>query len=137
MNKVKLTALENMMRLHQFIVQALAEGKSPLLQLPHLHESQLKSMNMRKREIKTLESLARVPNKERENMLNFMEQQEYQDLMNVLGLLPVITLEVETQVIDDKNQTKITAHSIVTVRCTLKRDCFKNVYFTQPMKTTN
>lgn len=135
LNRVKLPALENMMRLHQYIIQAIGEGKSPLLQLPHLHESQLKSINTKRREIKSLEHLAKIPNKERECMLNFLEQQEYQDLMNVLGLLPVITLDVDTQVIDDNNQTKITAHSIVTVRCTLKRDCFKNVYFLQDSKS--
>ena len=63
-----------------------------------------------------------------------MEQQGYQDLLNVLGLLPVITIDVDTQVIDDRNQTKITAHSIVAVRCTLTRDCFKNVHFPQDTK---
>ena len=135
LNRVKLSALENMMRLHQFLVQGIGEGKSPLLQLPHLHESQLKAISMKRREMKSLENLAKIPNKEKEVLLNFMEQQEYQDLLNVLGLLPVITLDVDTQVIDDENQTKITAHSIVTVRCTLKRDCFKNVYFPQDTKS--
>ena len=134
LNRVKLSALENMMWLHQFFVQRIGEGKSPLLQLPHLRESQLKAMSIKRREIKSLENLAKIPNKEKEVLLNFMEQQGYQDLLNVLGLLPVITIDVDTQVIDDRNQTKITAHSIVAVRCTLTRDCFKNVHFPQDTK---
>ena len=130
-NKVKLVSLESMIKLHQYLVQGVGEGKSPLLQLPHLHESQLKLLNIRKREVRTLEALARLSSRERESILNFMEQQEYQDLMNVLGMLPVVTLEVEIQVIDDENRQEITAHSIVTVKCKLKRDSFRNVYFNQ------
>ena len=134
-NKVKLVSLESMIRLHQYLVQAVGEGKSPLLQLPHLHESQLKQLSVRKREVKSLEHLARLSNKERESILNFMEQQEYQDLMNVLGLLPVVYLDVETQVIDDEDRQEITAHSIVTVKCRLRRESFKNVYFSQNEKS--
>ena len=74
LNRVKLSALENMMWLHQFFVQRIGEGKSPLLQLPHLRESQLKAMSIKRRENKSLENLAKIPNKEKEVLLNFMEQ---------------------------------------------------------------
>ena len=55
-----LDTIENAMKLSPMVVQALWDKQSPLLQLPHLEEDQLRHFHSRKRNIKTLQQLAKM-----------------------------------------------------------------------------
>ena len=55
-----LDTIENAMKLSPLIVQALWDKSSPLLQLPHIEEDMLKYFHSRRRNIKTLQQLAKM-----------------------------------------------------------------------------
>ena len=55
-----LDTIEYAMKLCPMIVQALWDKQSPLLQLPHIEEDQLKHFHSRKRNIKSLAQLAKM-----------------------------------------------------------------------------
>ena len=56
-----LDTIENAMKLSPLIVQALWDkSSSPLLQLPHIEEDMLKYFHSRRRNIKTLQQLAKM-----------------------------------------------------------------------------
>ncbi len=55
-----LDTIEYAMKLSPMVVQALWDKASPLLQLPHIEEDMLKHFHSRRRNIKTLEQLARM-----------------------------------------------------------------------------
>ncbi|KAF9814058.1 hypothetical protein SFRURICE_004405 [Spodoptera frugiperda] len=107
--------IENCMKLSPMIVQGLWEYKSPLLQLPYITEDHLKYFTNRKKHIKSLLQLAQLPGEERRQVLRFLNDKQYEDLMKVLGNMPYIHFQVNTEVIDDENSTVVTAGAIVTV----------------------
>ena len=55
-----LDTIEYAMKLCPMIVQALWDKQSPLLQLPHIEEDQLKHFHSRRRNIKSLAQLAKM-----------------------------------------------------------------------------
>jgi translocation protein SEC63 len=55
-----LDTIENAMKISPLIVQALWDKASPLMQLPHIEEDMLKHFHSRKRNIKTLQQLAKM-----------------------------------------------------------------------------
>ena len=55
-----LDTIENAMKLSPLVVQALWDKASPLMQLPHIEEDMLKHFHSRKRNIKTLQQLAKM-----------------------------------------------------------------------------
>lgn len=79
------------------IVQALWEYKSPLLQLPYITEDHLKYFTNRKKHIKSLLQLAQLPGEERRQVLRFLNDKQYDDLMKVLGNMPYIHFQVNTE----------------------------------------
>jgi translocation protein SEC63 len=48
------------MKLSPLVVQALWDKQSPLMQLPHIEEDMLKHFHSRKRNIKTLQQVAKM-----------------------------------------------------------------------------
>merc|ERR1711981_203042 len=54
-----LDTIENAMKLSPMVVQALWDKQSPLLQLPHIEEDMLKYFHSRRRNVKTLQQLAK------------------------------------------------------------------------------
>lgn len=103
------------------IVQALWEFKSPLLQLPHVKEEHLKYFINKKRYVKTIQQLVQMKAEDRRNVLRFLNDDEYEDVMKVVGKMPLIDLQVKSEVIDDEASTVYTAGAIVTVTVTLVR----------------
>lgn len=55
-----LETIENAMKLSPMVVQALWEKSSPLLQLPHIEEEMLKYFHSKRRNIKTLQQVAKL-----------------------------------------------------------------------------
>ncbi|KAF2893531.1 hypothetical protein ILUMI_12642 [Ignelater luminosus] len=113
--------IENCMKLCPMIVQGLWEFKSPLLQLPYINEDNLKYFISKKRQIKSLQQFAQLKGEERRTILRCLTNEEYDDVMKVLGAMPYVDFQVKCEVIDDENPTEVTAGAIVTVTVALIR----------------
>ncbi|XP_030577606.1 translocation protein SEC63 homolog isoform X2 [Archocentrus centrarchus] len=120
-NAPRLVTIENCMKLTQMIAQGLKESKSPLLQLPHFEEEHLRYCISKKYKVRTLQDLVSLKDSDRRNMLRFLGEETYDEVMAVLGSFPHITMDIKLQVLDDEDSSNITAGSIVTVTVTLTR----------------
>ncbi|CAB3372878.1 Hypothetical predicted protein [Cloeon dipterum] len=117
----KIETIENVMKLSPMIVQGLWDNKSPLRQLPHIQEENLKWFSSKKRHIKNLQQLAQLPAEDRRALLKSIPDENYSDIMKVLGNMPYIDFQVRCEVIDDEEPTVYTAGAIVTVTVILER----------------
>ncbi|XP_039748998.1 translocation protein SEC63 homolog [Pararge aegeria] len=120
--------IENCMKLSPMIVQGLWDYKSALLQLPYITEDHLKYFTNRKKHIKSLLQLAQLSGEERRQVLRFLNDKQYDDVMKVLSNMPYIHFQVNTEVIDDENSTVVTAGAIVTVTVLLRRTNMKELF---------
>lgn len=119
--------IENCMKMSPMIIQALWEFKSPLLQLPHVTEDHLYFMN-KKRHIKNLQQFAQLAPEESRQLLKNLSEQEYGNVMKVLGKMPSVDFSIRCEVIDDENTNVVTAGAIVTVTVTLIRKDMKTLF---------
>uniref|UniRef100_A0AAY5EA06 Translocation protein SEC63 homolog n=1 Tax=Electrophorus electricus TaxID=8005 RepID=A0AAY5EA06_ELEEL len=103
----RLTSIENCMKLTQMAVQGLQEAKSPLLQLPHFEEEHLRYCISKKYKVRTLEDLVSLKDSDRRNMLRFLGEEKYDEVMAVLGSFPSITMETKLQGDATKNKPKV------------------------------
>jgi translocation protein SEC63 len=87
--------IENCMKLCPMIVQGLWEFKSPLLQLPYINEDNLKYFLNKKKSIKSLQQFAQLKGEERRSILRNLNDEEYDDVMKVLGNMPYIDFQVK------------------------------------------
>uniref|UniRef100_A0A673GMX3 Translocation protein SEC63 homolog n=1 Tax=Sinocyclocheilus rhinocerous TaxID=307959 RepID=A0A673GMX3_9TELE len=117
----RLTSIENCMKLSQMVVQGLQEAKSPLLQLPYFEEEHLRYCMSKKYKVRTLQDLVSLKDSDRRNMLRFLGEEKYEEVLAVLWSFPYINMETKLQVLDDEDSNNITAGSIVTVTVTLTR----------------
>ncbi|XP_050306572.1 translocation protein SEC63 homolog [Anthonomus grandis grandis] len=113
--------IENCMKLCPMIVQALWEFKSPLLQLPYINDDNLKYFMSKKRQIKTLQQYAQLKGEDRRALLRNLSDQEYENVMKVLGKMPYVDFQIQVEVMDDENPTEVTTGAIVTVTVNLDR----------------
>ncbi|KAL1131935.1 hypothetical protein AAG570_011546 [Ranatra chinensis] len=120
--------IENCMKLCPMIVQAMWDYKSPLLQMPHITEENLKYFMSKKRSVKSIQQFSQLKAEERRNILRSLNDDQYNDIMKVVGKMPLIDFQVRTEVIDDEASNVITAGSIVTVTVTLIRHCMKKLF---------
>merc|ERR1719216_251171 len=116
-----LDTIEYAMKCSPLVVQALWDKSSPLLQLPHIVDDMLKHFHSRKRNIKTLQQLAKMKDEDRRSLLRSLTDDQYRDIIRVLALIPIIDVEVTTEVVDDEEQHVVTAGSIITVTVILTR----------------
>uniref|UniRef100_A0A2K5YGL9 Translocation protein SEC63 homolog n=1 Tax=Mandrillus leucophaeus TaxID=9568 RepID=A0A2K5YGL9_MANLE len=117
-----LASLENCMKLSQMAVQGLQQFKSPLLQLPHIEEDNLRRVsNHKKYKIKTIQDLVSLKESDRHTLLHFLEDEKYEEVMAVLGSFPYVTMDIKSQVLDDEDSNNITVGSLVTVLVKLTR----------------
>lgn len=114
-------SVENVMKLCPMIVQGLKEFKSPLMQLPYINDDNIKYFISRKRNIKSLQQFAQMKGEERRTILNSLTDDEYNNVMRVLGDMPYIDFQIKFEVMDDEKPTEVTAGAIVTVTVTLVR----------------
>ncbi|RWS01622.1 Translocation protein SEC63-like protein [Dinothrombium tinctorium] len=116
-----LDTLENAMKLSPLIVQALWDSKSSLLQLPHINEDLLRHFTNKRRNVRSIKQLASMKDEERRSILRNLSDEQYEDIINVLGNMPLLEVDVKSEVLDDEDSGTITAGAIVTVTVTLKR----------------
>lgn len=127
-------SIENCMKLCPMIIQALWEHKSPLLQLPYITEDNLKYFIAKKRNIKSIQQFAQLKSEERRNILRSFTDEQFDDVMKVLGNMPYVDFHVECEVVDDENPTEVTAGAIVTVTVTLKRKNMSSLFGDETVK---
>lgn len=119
-NMPRLETVENCILVSQMVVQGMWNSKSPLLQLPHVEMDTLRLF--KKRNVQTIKQLAVMNQSNRRSMLNGLTDQEYDDVMTVCSMFPVIEMDVKPHVLDDEeDEGVVTTGSIVTVAVTLKR----------------
>lgn len=116
-----LETIENAMKLNALIVQGLSVNKNPLLQLPHINDEMLRHFNNRKRHIRNMQQLAQLEDSERRQMLRVLSDEQYEDVVEFLSHLPLLDVDVRSEVLDDEDGGKITAGALVTVTVTLTR----------------
>lgn len=120
--------IENCMKLAPMIIQGLWEFKSPLLQLPHLTEDHLKYFVNKKRYIKSVQQFAKLSADESRSLLRDLSDQEYENVMKVLGKMPLIDFSIRCEVVDDENSNVVTAGAIVTVTVNLVRRSMNELF---------
>ena len=120
--------IENCMKLAPMIIQGLWEFKSPLLQLPHITEDHLKYFVNKKRYIKSVQQFAKLSAEESRSLLRDLSDQEYQNIMKVMGKMPLIDFSIRCEVVDDENSNVVTAGAIVTVTVNLLRRSMNELF---------
>ncbi|XP_044728876.1 translocation protein SEC63 homolog isoform X2 [Chrysoperla carnea] len=120
--------IENCMKLCPMIVQALWEFKNPLLQLPHVTDDNLKYFMSKKRQVKTLQQLAQLKNEDRKALFRHLSEEQYENVLKVLGQMPYVDFKIQHEVCDDENPNVVTAGAIVTVTVSLKRHDMKTLF---------
>jgi translocation protein SEC63 len=120
--------IENCMKLAPMIIQSLWEFKSPLLQLPHLTEDHLKYFVNKKRYIKSVQQFAKLSSDESRSLLRDLTDLEYENVMKVMGKMPLIDFSIRCEVVDDENSNVVTAGAIVTVTVNLVRRSMNELF---------
>ncbi|XP_031550222.1 translocation protein SEC63 homolog [Actinia tenebrosa] len=121
-NMPRLETVENCMKISQMLVQGLWENKSPLLQLPHINQDNLRHFTTKKRNIRSIKQLVSMKEEERRSLLRNLSNEEYKDIINVCWTFPVIEMDIRAHVLDDtEDKSLITVGDIVTVSVKLKR----------------
>ncbi|GJQ67590.1 hypothetical protein Trydic_g8396 [Trypoxylus dichotomus] len=129
--------IENCMKLSPMLVQGLWDLKSPFLQLPHIHEGNLKYFTSKKRQIKSLQQFAQLKGDERRSILSGLTDDEYLNVMKVLGSMPYVDFQVKYEVMDDENPTEVTTGAIVTVTVTLIRRDMSSLFGDETIEDKN
>ncbi|XP_011307375.1 translocation protein SEC63 homolog [Fopius arisanus] len=120
--------IENCMKLSPMIVQGFWQFANPLLQLPHIEEEHLKHFLGKKKNVKTLQQLAQLKGNERRQLLRMLSDEQYEDVIRVLGNMPYVDFKVLSEVVDDDNPTVYTADAVVTVTVTLTRRNMRELF---------
>lgn len=120
--------IENCMKLAPMIIQSLWEFKSPLLQLPHLTEDHLKYFVNKKRYIKSVQQFAKLSTDESRSLLRDLSDLEYENVIKVMGKMPLIDFSIRCEVVDDENSNVVTAGAIVTVTVNLVRRSMNELF---------
>jgi len=122
-----LDTIEAAMKLSPLTVQALWDKSSPLLQLPHIEEDMLRYFHTKRRNIKTLQQVAKLKDEERRSLLRKLSDEQYKDVIRVLALMPNLDVIITTEVVDDEEQHVVTAGAIVTVTILLERRTMESI----------
>lgn len=116
------------MKLSPMIIQGLWEHNRPLLQLPYLTEDHMRYFITKKRHIKNLQQFAQLPAEDSRAILKNFSDYEYENLMRVLGRMPLIDFNFHVEVIDDEHTKVVTAGAIVTVTVSLVRRNMRELF---------
>ena len=117
-----LETFENILKLGSLIIQQLSDlNCSPLLQLPHICESDLKHFTTKRRRIHSLDDIANLTEEERLKLLRHLSQEEYLNVFAVLSGMPKVNMQVELEIVDIKDSAKVTPGALVTVNVYLTR----------------
>jgi translocation protein SEC63 len=81
------------MEMSQCLLQAIPIGGSPLLQLPGIDNTLAHSLRMReKHQIKNIQDLLRLNEKERRKALRDLDEKQYTQAMNIAKQIPILVL---------------------------------------------
>ncbi|XP_068697913.1 translocation protein SEC63 homolog [Montipora foliosa] len=128
-NKPRLETVENCMFVSQMMIQGMWNNKSSLLQLPHLSLEELRLIIARKRSLRTIKHLAMMKDAERRSLLKCLNDEQYEDVINVCSQFPEVEMNVKPHVLDDGDEEGvITTGSIVTVSVTIKRQNLEELF---------
>lgn len=116
------------MKLSPMTIQGLWEYKSPLLQLPHITDDNLKYFQTKKRYVRSLQQLAKLPSDESRAMLRNLTDEEYNNVIKVLARMPLIDFSIRCEVVDDDHTNVVTAGAIVTVYVNLVRRSMQELF---------
>nr|CAH8861224.1 unnamed protein product [Trichobilharzia regenti] len=115
-----LATIENCMHFIPMLVQALTDNASPLLQLPHITQTQLRHMATKQRNIKSIRQLVSLPEDKRRALLRSLSDEQYRDILVVCSSMPSLDVSYRCEVLDDDDPS-IWPFSMVTVTVLLKR----------------
>lgn len=85
------------MKLSPMILQGLWEFKSPFLQLPFVTDDHLRLFMTKKRHIKNLQQFAQLPPDESRHVLKHLSDDEYANVLRVLGRMPLIDFSIRCE----------------------------------------
>lgn len=85
------------MKLSPMVLQGLWEFKSPFLQLPFVTEDHLRLFMTKKRHIKNLQQFAQLKPDESRHILKHLSELEYENVMKVLGRMPLIDFSIRCE----------------------------------------
>lgn len=98
------------MKLSPMILQGLWEFKSPLLQLPFITEDNIRMFT--KANIKNLQQLAKLSEDESKKVMKHLGDFERENLMKVLGKMPLIDFSHRCEGIDCYNSKFVKVSTI-------------------------
>ncbi|OQS02609.1 translocation protein SEC63 [Thraustotheca clavata] len=113
-----LQTIINVIEFQQHITQALWVKDSPLLQLPHFTENEVKHTMTGKNAIRTLQQFINTPEEDRRGMKN-MSEEEKAEVNRVCSILPNIDMDITVEV-EDEDQIAEGDIMTVTVKLTRK-----------------
>ncbi|KAI6241407.1 Translocation protein SEC63-like protein [Aphelenchoides fujianensis] len=114
-----LDTLENVLKLYPMFVQALWPRNSPLLQLPHITDQKISFL--RKNRVISCQDLANLNEFKRQALLNTLNEQEYEDIVSVLAMMPKLEVETHLEVQGEEDKETVTVGSVVTLKVVLRR----------------
>ena len=62
-----------------------------------------------------------LQDEDRRSLLRSLTEEQYKDVIRVLAMIPVLDIEITTEVVDDEEQHVVTAGAIITVTVVLNR----------------
>ncbi|XP_058053619.1 translocation protein SEC63 homolog isoform X2 [Anopheles bellator] len=123
----KIETIENCMKLSPMVMQGLWEFKHPILQLPHLTE-EIRQYMLRKFNVRNLQQLAQLKPDQSRAALRSLSDEQYANVVKVLGRMPLIDFNMKCEVVDDENSNVVTAGAIVTVTVELVRRSMSELF---------
>ena len=62
-----------------------------------------------------------LQDEDRKSLLRSLTEEQYKDVIRVLAMVPILDIEITTEVVDDEEQHVVTAGAIITVTVVLNR----------------
>ena len=62
-----------------------------------------------------------MQDEDRKSLLRSLSEEQYKDVIRVLAMVPILDIEITTEVVDDEEQHVVTAGAIITVTVVLNR----------------
>jgi len=110
----------NCIQYGQYLTQGMWVKDSSLLQLPHFTEEEVKHATTGKAKAESILEYKALPDEQKKGMATFSEEQK-QDVLNYLKMIPDITVDTKVFVDDDEDDN-VYEGDLCTIRVTLTRN---------------
>lgn len=84
------------MSISQYLVQATCEGRSSLLQLPHITNDIAKHATAGKRSIRSIADLLDMTESERRSFLRTLNEEQYRETLKIAETFPIVNVDAVT-----------------------------------------